>query len=57
MATVGHRGVKPRLDIIEHGAEAVQIGFLRQVLNGCARLGEAFSGIGMYQSGGDAQQS
>ena len=32
----------------EHGAEAGQIGFLRQVLNGCARLREAFSGIGLY---------
>ena len=57
MTTVGRRGVKPRLDIIERGAEAVQIGFLRQVLNGRARLGEAFSGIGMYQPGGNAQQS
>jgi hypothetical protein len=25
-------------------------------LNGRARLGEAFSGIGLYQSGGDAEQ-
>jgi hypothetical protein len=55
VATV-HRTGKTRLYISERCAEAGQIGFLRQVLDGSARLGEAFSGIGLYQPGGDAQQ-
>ena len=42
--------------ISESCAEAGQIGFLRQVLDGSARLCEAFSGIGLYQPGGDALQ-
>ena len=40
VATV-RRLVKPRLDIGEGGAEAGQIGFLRQVLDRGARLGKA----------------
>ena len=47
---------KARLYISESCAEAGQIGFLRQVLDGSARLCEAFSGIGLYQPGGDALQ-
>src|SRR5260370_13523472 len=54
--TVRRRGVKSGLDIGEGGGEAGQIGFLRQVLDRRPRLSEAFSGIGLYQSGGNAQQ-
>ena len=56
VATVRRRGVKPRLDISQGGAEAGQIGFLRQVLDRRAGLGEALAGIGLHQPGGDAQQ-
>jgi hypothetical protein len=48
--------VKPSLDIGEGGGEAGQIGFLRQVLDRRLRLSEVFAGIGLHQSGGDAQQ-
>ena len=54
--TVRRRGVKPGIDISESGAEPGQIGFLGQVLDRRPRLSEAFSGIGLYQSGGNAQQ-
>ena len=48
--------VKPGFDIGEGGGEAGEIGFLRQVLDRRPRLSEAFAGIGLHQSGGDAQQ-
>ncbi len=54
--TVRRRGVKPGIDISESGAEPGQIGFLGQVLDRRPRLSEAFSGIGLYQSGGYVQQ-
>ena len=54
--TVRRRDVKPGIDISESGAEPGQISFLGQVLDRRPRLSEAFSGIGLYQSGGYAQQ-
>jgi len=54
--TVRRRGVKPGIDISESRAEPGQIGFLGQVLDRRPRLSEAFSGIGLHQSGGNAQQ-
>jgi len=54
--TVHRRAVKPRLDISQGCAETGQIGFLRQVLDGCAGLSKPLAGVGLCQSGGDAQQ-
>ena len=50
---VGHQ---PRLDIRERGGEAGQVGFLRQIADGGAGLGEAAAGVLFHQAGGDAQQ-
>src|SRR6202011_2445043 len=55
--TVRRSTVKSRLDISQGCAETGQIGFLRQVLDRCAGLSKPLAGIGLYQSGGDAQQS
>ena len=49
-------GDQPGLDIGEGGGEAGQIGFLRQIADGGAGLGEAAAGIRLHQAGGDAQQ-
>ena len=50
------RGAKTRLDIGQRGGEPGQIGFLRQIVDRRAGLGEALSGIGLDEPGGDAQQ-
>jgi hypothetical protein len=48
---------KAGFDILQGCGEAGEVGFLRQVADGCARLGEAAAGIGLHQTGGDPQQS
>ena len=53
---VRRKSVEPGLDIGEGGGETGQIGFLRQLLDRRSRLRKAFAGLGLHQSGGDAQQ-
>jgi hypothetical protein len=56
VATVGRVGVKPRLDIGQGGGEAGQIGFLRQIADRGAGLGEAMPRIRLHQPGRNAHE-
>ena len=54
---VGGGGIiQAGFDVFQRGGVAGEVGFLRQIADGCAGLGEAAAGIGLDQAGGDAQQ-